>query len=99
MDELAAICGLENAFHDVSSWAAVSEEQVLARNPDYIVTTTMYFGEGPTPVEEIMGRTGWNMLSAVQEGRVFNADNDQITRPGPRLMDAARALHAFIYGE
>ena len=25
-----------------------SEEQVIARDPDYIVTITMYYGEGPT---------------------------------------------------
>lgn len=99
MDELGEICGLTNAFSDVEGWAAISEEQILARDPDFIVTTTMYYGEGPTPVEEIMGRAGWDMLYAVENGQVFNADNDQITRPGPRLMDAAKALYAFVSGE
>jgi len=98
MDELASICGLNNIFSDVTSWVEVSEEQVLERNPDYIVTTTMYFGEGPLPVEEIMGRAGWENISAVASGNVFNADNDEITRPGPRLKDAAIALYHFING-
>ena len=99
MDELAAICGLTNAFADVDGWAAVSEEQVLARDPDYIVTIAMYFGEGPTPVEEIMGRNGWQSLKAVQNGAVFNADSDSISRPGPRLKDAALELYEFIRAE
>lgn len=98
MDELAAICGLTNVFADVEGWAAVSEEQVLARDPDYIVTIAMYFGEGPTPVEEIMGRAGWKNLKAVSAGQVFNADSNAISRPGPRLKDAALELYRFVTG-
>ncbi|MCR4883385.1 MAG: ABC transporter substrate-binding protein [Clostridiales bacterium] len=96
MDELAGMCGLTNVFADVDGWASISEEQVLARNPDYIVTTTMYFGEGPTPVEEITSRPGWENLKAVTSGQVFNADYNEITRPGPRLMNAVQSLFDFV---
>ena len=96
MNEVAAMCGLTNAFADVDGWSAVSEEQVLARDPDYIVTIAMYFGEGPTPVEEIMGRTGWDSLKAVANGHILNADSNAISRPGPRLKDAAIELFDFI---
>lgn len=96
MDELAGMCGLTNAFADVDGWAAISEEQVLARDPDYIVTTMMYFGEGPTPVEEITSRPGWENLKAITSGQVFNADSNEITRPGPRLMDAIKSLFDFV---
>ena len=98
MDELAQICGLTNIFADQSGWIEVSEEQVLEKDPDYIVTTGMYWGEGPTPVEEIVSRAGWDTLKAVKEGQVFNADSNEITRPGPRLMDAVKALYDFVYG-
>lgn len=98
MDELAAMCGLTNAFADVEGWAAISEEQVLARDPDYIVTISMYFGEGPTPVEEIMSRAGWASLKAVENGDVFNADSNSVSRPGPRLKDAAIELYNFVNG-
>ncbi|MDO5328322.1 MAG: ABC transporter substrate-binding protein [Clostridia bacterium] len=99
MDELAAMCGLTNAFADVEGWAAISEEQVLERDPDYIVTITMYYGEGPTPVEEIKGREGWDSLKAVQNDDILNADNSEISRPGPRLQDAAETIYNFVYGE
>lgn len=98
MDELATICGLENAFADVEGWQGVSQEQVLARDPDYIVTISMYFGEGPTPVEEILGRKGWEGLKAVKNQQVFNADSNAMSRPAPRLVDAAQALFDFVYG-
>ena len=98
MDEIANLCGLTNVFADVDGWASVSEEQVLQRNPDYIVTTSASYGEGPTPVEEIKGRAGWDKVTAVVEDHVFNADNDAITRPGPRLVEAAQALLDFVSG-
>ena len=99
MDELASICGLTNAFADVEDWASISEEQVIARDPDYIVTITMYYGEGPTPVEEILGREGWQDMKAVKNAQVFNAsDSNALSRPGPRLKDAAVELFDFITG-
>ena len=58
----------------------------------------MYWGEGPTPVEEIASRAGWDQLKAVQNNQIFNADSNAITRPGPRLMDAVRDLFNFING-
>lgn len=99
MNEIGDMLGLTNIFADVEGWAEVSEEQVLERNPDYIVTVTMYFGDGPKPEEEILGRAGWQNVTAVKEGNVYNANSDQISRPGPRLADAAEMLYDFVYGE
>ena len=99
MDELATMCGLTNAFADVEGWAAISEEQVLERNPDYIVTITMDYGDGPSPVEEIKGRAGWESVAAVANDAILNADSNAVSRPGPRLKDAAIELFEFVYGE
>ena len=99
MDELATLCGLTNAFADVEGWAEISEEQVLERDPDYIVTISMYYGEGPTPVEEIKARAGWEGLKAVQNDAILNADSNEISRPGPRLKDAAETLYQFVSGD
>ena len=98
LDELAQIVGLTNAFSDVTGWAEISQEQVLARDPDYIVTTAAYYGEGELPVDEIVAREGWQDLKAVKNGAVYNADADMTSRPGPRLLDAAQDLFDFVYG-
>ena len=66
MDEIAGMMGLTNCFADVDGWGEISEEQVIQRNPDIIVTVTMYFGEGPSPEEEILSRTGWEDVTAVK---------------------------------
>ncbi len=98
MNELATMLGVKNAFADVEGWAEISEEQVIERDPDYIVTNAMYFGEGPTPVDEITSRAGWQNLKALKNGAILNADSNEITRPGPRLADAAQTFYNFFYG-
>ena len=99
MDELATMCGLTNAFADVEGWAEISEEQVLERDPDYIVTISMYYGEGPTPEEEILARPGWENVTAVKNGKILNLQNNELSRPAPRLAEGAQALYDFVYGE
>ena len=96
MNEVAQMVGLKNCFDDVPGWAEVSEEQVIERNPDYIVTITMYFGEGPTPEEEIMSRPGWQDITAVKNGAILNLQNNELSRPTPRLMDGAKELYDFV---
>ena len=96
MNEIAEMMGLKNCFDDVAGWAEISEEQVLERNPDYIVTITMYFGEGPTPEEEILSRAGWENVTAVRNGAILNLQNNELSRPVPRLVDGAEMLYQFV---
>lgn len=99
MDEVANMMGVKNCFADVTGWAEISEEQVLERNPDFIVTISMYYGEGPTPVEEIQSRAGWESVSAVSNGKILNLQNNELSRPAPRLADGAKMLCDFFFGE
>ncbi|MBR6812151.1 MAG: ABC transporter substrate-binding protein [Oscillospiraceae bacterium] len=98
MHEIAGMLGLTNIFEDVNGWGQVSEEQVLSRNPDYIVTVTMFYDSDITPSEEIMSREGWSSVSAVASGNVLSVDSDELSRPGPRIAKAAREIYDFIYG-
>lgn len=97
MNEIAEILGLKNCFDDINGWGAISEEQVIERNPDYIVTITMYFGEGPRPEDEIMNRAGWESVTAVKNGAILNFQNNELSRPIPRLADGAKILYDFVY--
>ena len=93
MHELAEICGMQNAFADLDGWQPISQEQVIERNPDYIVLVT---GMGETAVDEVLNRTGWGDMTAIQNGAVYNADSYSMTRPAPRLMEAAMDLYQFL---
>lgn len=97
MDDLGRMCGLVNAFGDLQSWQGISEESVLERDPDFIITTSAYsYATGKDGVEEIKSRSGWDVLKAVKNGQVFAVDYNAITRPGPRLMDAVKELFDFV---
>ena len=93
MHELAEICGMNNAFADIEGWQAVSQEQVIERDPDYIVLVT---GMGEAAVEEVLGREGWGEMKAIKSGEVYNADSYALTRPAPRLKEAAVDLYNFL---
>ena len=97
MDEIASMLGLTNIFADVNGWGSISEEQVLQRNPDYIITVSMYFGEGPTPTEEILARPGWEKVTAVKNKAILNLQNNELSRPTNRLADGAKMMYEFIY--
>ena len=96
MDEIATMLGLTNIFADSTGWAEISQEQVLDANPDVIVTIAMYFGEGQTPVEEILSRPGWQDVTAVKNGDILSLPNNELSRPGPRLADGAQMLFDFV---
>jgi len=94
-DELLTLVGAKNIFDDIEGWQKVSEEQVIERNPDFIFTTDMY--SYPDPVAEITGREAWSRTTAVKRAKVFLTDGDQLARPGPRLVDAAKELVSIMY--
>ena len=97
MDEAASLLGAKNVFDDITGWASISEEQVIQRDPGYIITTDRYAGTGPTPEQEIAGRAGWEHLSAVKDGHILNLADDSLVRPGPRLADGVKQLYDFLY--
>ena len=99
MNEVAELLGMKNVFDDLEGYQEVSEEQVIERDPDYILTITMYFGEGPTPEEEIMARPGWENVTAVKNAAILNLQNEELSRPAPRIADGAMLLFEFVYGE
>ena len=94
--ELADICGLKNIFGDqADAWLMISDEQVIERNPDYIILMN---GMGAEGIDEILSRDGWGDITAVKEKNVYYDGASIMTRPGPRLKDAVIELYNFVYG-
>lgn len=70
-------------------------------DPELIVKADPRVMVGLT-LEEARKRPGWSGLGAVQSGRVFRPtpeERDALSRPGPRLPDALRALIRFLHPE
>lgn len=97
IQELIDIIGAKNIFDDMEGWAAVSEELVLERNPAVILTTSSQLTGIEDPIGEISSRANWNKIDAVKNKKVLMLDGDMITRPGPRLLDAAMELVKAVH--
>lgn len=94
LNELAEICGVKNIFADqADAWLMISDEQVIERNPDYIVLMN---GMGDAGVDEILAREGWGDINAIKDKKVFYDTPSNMTRPGPRLKEAAVELFNFV---
>ncbi len=89
INEIIERAGGTNLFADVDKeYPVVSQEQVIARNPD--VTFILHPMLDRT---EFGKRLGWHDIRAVKNGQVFDDVNpDIVFRSGPRVVDAVEAI-------
>ncbi|WP_208649500.1 ABC transporter substrate-binding protein [Ureibacillus thermophilus] len=83
--ELIEATGVENIYADQQGWFSITEEDLINRNPDAIITT-VYYAENPA--EEIKSRLGWEPVIAIKNGNVYELNADILDRPGPRIAEA-----------
>jgi iron complex transport system substrate-binding protein len=97
--EVFGAFGLENiadpADVDGFGYPVLSVEFIIEASPDLIFYTSCC---GDTP-ESIGSRPGWDSITAVQDGALFELDDDLASRWGPRLVQffeiVAGALEDF----
>lgn len=94
--EILNAANVNNVFADLQSWAPVSEEDIIAKNPDVILTTVGYVKNS---TEEILSRDGWNSITAIQNKAVYYIDTDISNRPGPRIGEAVELIAKAVYPE
>lgn len=96
--EVFGAFGLENiadpADSDGFGYPVLSVEFILDADPDLIFYTSCC---GDTP-ESIAARPGWESISAVQNGAMYELNDDLASRWGPRLVEFFR-LVATAVGE
>jgi len=96
IDEVLRLAGMKNIFNDaVSSYPSVSDEVVVSRNPDVILSPSTHASQ--VNVEKLLKRQGWSEVEAMKEKQVFVIDGDQISRCGPRLLDALEEMIRVVY--
>jgi iron complex transport system substrate-binding protein len=84
--------GLVDAAASYGEWPQYSTEQVLALDPDVIVTNDGMRGR-------ICGHTGLGSLRACgSPERIVEIENELLGDPGPAMLDAAEAVRAGVYG-
>lgn len=94
--ELITAAGVENLYADQQGWFAVTEEDLITRNPEAIITTV---SDGDDPKGEIIARQGWSTIDAVQNEAVYELNANILDRPGPRIGEAIEQIASTIYPE
>lgn len=88
--ELFGLRNIADATESDSAFPQLSAEFIVSENPDLIfLADTKCCG---TTAESVAARPGWGALAAVANGSVFPMDDDIASRPGPRLVEYARAV-------
>jgi len=91
MNELLVIAGGSNIYGEVPEPSpSVSIEDVLKRNPDYILI-------GPEGERKIRRDARWSAAPAVKAGRILVADTTLVGRPSVRLGEAALSLAELLH--
>ncbi|MBP7732243.1 MAG: cobalamin-binding protein [Caldisericia bacterium] len=70
------------------AYPTTTDEALIKLNPDVVVIPT----KSSTAVEEFKSRKGFDILKAVKDNKIFAIDEDIMSRPGPRIIDAIKQL-------
>lgn len=83
----------------LGAYPQVDPEAVVAADPQVILLMDAPYG---VTAADVAARPGWADLRAVRDGRVIEltqTETDALSRPGPRLVQAAQALARRLHPE
>lgn len=97
IDMLIKMAGGQNIGDVLSSaYAQISSEQVISANPDFIILGDAAYG---ITVDSIAQRPGWADIAAVKDGHVSTFDDNTVSRPTARMVDALENLARLLHPE
>jgi iron complex transport system substrate-binding protein len=81
-----------------SPYASISSDEVIKLNPDFILLGDAPYG---VTIDSVMQRPGWSVINAVKNKHVYLFDDDTVSRPTARIVDAiemlAKILHPDVF--
>ncbi len=93
-----SLFGLENIADPADTegfgFPQLSEEFIIEANPDLIFYGCAEFCG--TTADSIASRPGWATITAVQNGAVFELDDDIVSRWGPRLVEFVQLIRKAL---
>jgi len=94
--ELIEKAGGVNICQNITGYATISIEEVIARDPEIIITSGLSY-------DWALNATELASTTASQTDRIFTCNDDLVQRPGPRLVEGlewfAYFIHPEIFGE
>lgn len=94
--EMLSLAEVDNIFADTTTrYPRVSSEIVVERDPEVILAPTTH-GE-KVNFESLANRPGWENIKAIRNKAVHLIDGDQVSRCGPRLLNALEQIIDAVY--
>ncbi len=94
LQEILNVVGADNIFSDISGITNASEESIIERNPDVIMTNADYI---PTIVNDIKARNAWSEITAVKNHEVYLLTGGATNRPTHNVVDAIEEIGHILY--
>ena len=93
--ELIEVAGGVNvAARATSPYPQLSIEEIVRTDPEVIVLGDADYGVTP---DQVAARPGWSGISAVKSKRIYPMPANLVSRPGPRVGDAAEAYAKLLH--
>lgn len=90
INSIIEAAGGKNIFETLDDpYPMVSEESVIASNPDVIIVPD----QNGITVDAIKSRKGWQNMEAVKNNRIYIVDGNIVSRPGPRIIEAVKKIN------
>lgn len=90
LNDVLDILDVNNTFGDLTGFTSVSMENVIERNPDYIISVSGVDTDELN--EEVAEFPGIENMTIKSEDRQCAVDPDLITRPGPRITEGLKEI-------
>ena len=98
LNEMIETIGATNVFGEENSWITVTPEAVIDANPDVILANSPGTNEaGLTAVEDIESREGWDTITAVKNGDVYQIDKNSSSRASQNIIKALKEMAKAVY--
>ncbi len=95
IDSMIKMAGGANVADSLKSdYAQISQEKLIAANPDVILLGDGAYGVTPA---QVAARPGWGSIAAVKNNRVLTFDDNLVSRPGPRLVDGLEQVYKALH--
>ncbi len=96
--ELLKMGRMKNIFEDTDvPYPRISSEVVVARNPDVILTPTSHMKQ--VDLATLASRPGWANIRAITHKQLYTINGDEVSRCGPRLLNALEQMIDAVYPE
>ena len=92
-DELIRMAGGDPITTGSPTVFSIPLEKLVVADPELILLGDAAYG---TTAAQVKARTGWAVMTAVKTGAIRPINDTLVSRPGPRLVEALRALAVAI---